>query len=184
MVNYRPEHCPYCGAELSTLTAEGGEALYCDDCDRYVFHNPVPTASVAVATAEELLLVERAVGRGAGEWLVPGGHLEIGERPAEGAVRELREETGLDADPADLALLYADAIEPKPGKHNVVLRYAVHADATEGTLSAASDAADARFWTPAGFDAADVSYHDVPGLRYGGDDLAELLAVAHGAVGP
>jgi 8-oxo-dGTP diphosphatase len=30
-----------------------------------------------------------------GKWLAPGGHLEAGEEPHEGALRELREETGL-----------------------------------------------------------------------------------------
>lgn len=35
-------------------------------------------------------------------WLTPGGGLNEGETPAQGAARELREETGLRVDPADL----------------------------------------------------------------------------------
>ena len=32
----------------------------------------------------------------AGKWTVPGGKLEVGEKPVDGAVREMMEETGLD----------------------------------------------------------------------------------------
>jgi ADP-ribose pyrophosphatase YjhB (NUDIX family) len=39
-----------------------------------------------------IVLVERRDGHG---WALPGGHIEPGETPAEAAVRELREETGL-----------------------------------------------------------------------------------------
>jgi 8-oxo-dGTP pyrophosphatase MutT (NUDIX family) len=35
-------------------------------------------------------------------WFTPGGGLQPSETPAEGAARELREETGLRVDPADL----------------------------------------------------------------------------------
>ncbi len=38
------------------------------------------------------------------KWGPPGGHLEPGEEPAEGAVRELAEETGVRLDPGDLRL--------------------------------------------------------------------------------
>ncbi|WP_240675279.1 NUDIX hydrolase [Cellulomonas endophytica] len=37
-----------------------------------------------------------------GTWCLPGGHLEPGERPADAAVRELREEMSVDLAPADL----------------------------------------------------------------------------------
>ena len=36
-----------------------------------------------------------ATAPGAGHWTVPGGGLEFGEDPADGVLRELREETGL-----------------------------------------------------------------------------------------
>jgi ADP-ribose pyrophosphatase YjhB (NUDIX family) len=32
------------------------------------------------------------------KWLPPGGHLELNETPAEGAIREAKEETGLDVE--------------------------------------------------------------------------------------
>jgi 8-oxo-dGTP pyrophosphatase MutT (NUDIX family) len=45
-------------------------------------------------------------------WVTPGGGLEPGESPAQGAVRELFEETGLPVDPAELAEpVYRNVVE-------------------------------------------------------------------------
>ena len=56
-----------------------------------------PKVGVAVIIVERgrLLLIRRKRSHGAGSWAVPGGHLEFGESPAECAIREAFEETGL-----------------------------------------------------------------------------------------
>jgi 8-oxo-dGTP diphosphatase len=48
------------------------------------------------------LIVERAQQPNAGRWGFPGGVLELGETVAEGAMRELMEETGIVAEPAGI----------------------------------------------------------------------------------
>jgi len=60
------------------------------------------------------------------KWCVPGGHLELNEDPAQGALRELYEETGLEAEGARLVkaqwnrdkklLLYLFQVELKPNQ--------------------------------------------------------------------
>jgi ADP-ribose pyrophosphatase YjhB (NUDIX family) len=51
----------------------------------------------AVAVLDgRLLLVQRRLEPGAGQWSVPGGRVEAGETLAEAVVRELAEETGLE----------------------------------------------------------------------------------------
>lgn len=160
MVNYPATFCPYCGAELGAIEVEERERKFCPDCERVVWHNPVPGAGVAVVdrrpgAEDAVLLVERAVPPGVGEWTIPGGHLELGEDAAVGAVRELREETGLVADPADLTFLDASALDPIDGKHVLSIGYAVEYERTDGAVEAGSDAGAARFFTPTKFDDSD-----------------------------
>ncbi|WP_341501819.1 NUDIX domain-containing protein [Gallaecimonas sp. GXIMD4217] len=56
-----------------------------------------PRVGVAVVVVREgrVLLGRRLGSHGAGDWALPGGHLEAGESPEQCAVRELAEETGL-----------------------------------------------------------------------------------------
>jgi len=43
----------------------------------------------------EILLIKKARGPYTGQWDLPGGKLEFGEKPLEGLAREMMEETGL-----------------------------------------------------------------------------------------
>lgn len=70
---------------------------------------PVPNVVVGVGVwierlgddGYELLMLERAGSDGAGTWSIPGGWLEFGEQAEDAAVREVKEETGLDIIPND-----------------------------------------------------------------------------------
>ena len=53
-----------------------------------------------VVRGAQVLIVQRAQQPNAGRWGFPGGVLELGETVAEGAMRELHEETGIVAAPA------------------------------------------------------------------------------------
>lgn len=56
-------------------------------------------AVVYVERSDEILLLKRAEGSAlAGQWFLPGGAIERGELPEEGARRELREEAGIEID--------------------------------------------------------------------------------------
>jgi ADP-ribose pyrophosphatase YjhB (NUDIX family) len=52
----------------------------------------------------QILLLRRAGGVLAGQWYLPGGAVEAGETPEQGAIRELFEESGLSPD-GDLQLV-------------------------------------------------------------------------------
>jgi 8-oxo-dGTP pyrophosphatase MutT (NUDIX family) len=51
-------------------------------------------------------------GPGGGLWTLPGGGLDLGEDPRDGVIREVAEETGLDAVPGDLLGVRSAVLEP------------------------------------------------------------------------
>jgi 8-oxo-dGTP diphosphatase len=55
-------------------------------------------ASAAIFRDGAVLLIERAKGAFKGRWSLPGGHIEPGETARAAALREVREETGVEAD--------------------------------------------------------------------------------------
>lgn len=49
-------------------------------------------------------------------WVIPGGHLESNEYPHEGALREIKEETGIEAEVIDVS----NFVIPKNGKESAM----------------------------------------------------------------
>jgi 8-oxo-dGTP diphosphatase len=71
---------------------------------------PIVAVLAVVLRSQRALIVSRANPPNQGRWGFPGGVLELGETVAEGAMRELMEETGVAAEPAG-TLTVLDAID-------------------------------------------------------------------------
>ncbi|TMV10277.1 NUDIX domain-containing protein [Ruegeria sediminis] len=96
----------------------------------------------------QVLLARRGKQPDAGLWGFPGGHVEWGETVLEAAARELREETGIEADPRT----YIDNLDllRRDGAGAVISHYllvAVGCSYVSGVPKAGDDALDAR-WFP------------------------------------
>ena len=102
---------------------------------------PVPCAGVVCLRGSEVLLIRRGAPPRLGEWSLPGGRIEWGEGAEAAALRELREETGVEAELLGL-LDVVDGLFP--GRHYLLVDYA--ARWISGEPRAGDDAADARFW--------------------------------------
>ena len=83
-----------------------------------------------------------------GLWLQPGGHIEAGESPADGALREAREETGLVVrHPAGGPRLVHVDVHPGPKGHtHLDVRFLVEAD-DDDPAPGADESPDARWFT-------------------------------------
>lgn len=114
----------------------------CERCGFVAYRNPAPAAGVVLVEAGGVLLVQRKFDPRRGMWTLPAGFVEYDEHVEECAVRETREETGLDVALEGLFGAYMAMDDPRV--RVVLLLY--RARRTGGELRAGDDAADARFF--------------------------------------
>lgn len=118
--------------------------------DQPEHRRPVAAVGVVCLRGDEVLLVRRATPPRRGSWSLPGGRVEWGERLADAALRELKEETGVDAELIGLIDavdgLFADAPSAELANHYILIDYAARWIA--GEPRPGDDAAEARFVSP------------------------------------
>ena len=103
---------------------------------------PGPAVGVVCLRGDSVLLIRRGTPPRLGEWSLPGGRIEPGERAVDAALRELREETGVEAEITGL-IDVVDGLFPEAGRHYVLIDYA--ARWVSGEPVAGDDALEARF---------------------------------------
>ncbi len=107
---------------------------------------PRPAASAAIFRDGLVLLVERGKGALPGTWSLPGGHIEPGERAMAAALREVGEETGIEAEILGLTDVHDVLIQGAEGQltaHYVLSVY--FGRWISGEPMAGSDVVTARF---------------------------------------
>ena len=93
--------CTFCGARF---LPEQPWPRRCAACGETTYRNPTPVAVAVQPVGAGLLVVRRAIPPAQDRLALPGGFIEVGESWQEAVARELREETGLTADPDGVRL--------------------------------------------------------------------------------
>ena len=122
--------CHACGARLVPRRLKAGdpERLVCSGCGYILYLDPkVATGTIIALEDRRIVLVRRAIEPGYGRWVFPGGYVDRGEVVGAAAIREAREEAGLDIRLEGLVSIYS-----YPDRPPVIIVYA--ATATGGEL--------------------------------------------------
>ena len=108
---------------------------------------PIPAALAVVVRDSRLLLVRRSNKPDLGLWGYPGGKIELGETVMEAAIRELQEETGIEAEAREILTSVDVIIRAKDGtlQHHYVL-VAVLCGYRAGEALAADDVSEAQWF--------------------------------------
>jgi 8-oxo-dGTP diphosphatase len=93
----------------------------------------------------QVLLLRRRNVHGAGSWSTPGGHLEFGESPEECAIREAKEETGVDVADVRFRAMTNDFFV-KENKHYITLWFEARYDAGTPCINAAYEMSEVAWF--------------------------------------
>lgn len=131
-------YCPHCGATMETAEAGGRVREVCPVCSFIMYRNPVPGAGVLVEMEGGILLVRRRQPPFVDWWALPAGYIEEDESVEQAAVRECKEETGLDIELLELFGVYS--FPEGPVQSGIIIFY--RARPVGGVLQAGDDAQD------------------------------------------
>ncbi|MEZ5291416.1 MAG: NUDIX hydrolase [Vicinamibacterales bacterium] len=164
--------CPVCAAPLEPRVLKTGEPmrLVCTGatCGFVFYLDPKLAVGTIIRMPDgRLVLTRRAIDPGYGRWVFPGGYVDRGEEVRSAALREAREEAGIDVEIDGLVGIYS-----YPGTTAVIIVYS--AVWTAGTLDIDDESSEIRAFDPDGLPWNDLAF---PSTR---DSLRDYLARAPG----
>lgn len=107
---------------------------------------------ILIRKGDEYLLIKRASEPDKGLWSVPGGMVEVGEKAEEAAIREAKEETGLEIELVKDLGVVDKIVRDEVGKvkyHFIIIDYL--AEPVAGEMHHHDDALDAQWVHPRDF---------------------------------
>ena len=135
--------CPVCGGGLESRLLKAGEPerLVCASCGFVFYLDPKVAVGTIISDGENrVALVKRAIEPGYGKWVFPGGYVDRGEEVELAAIREAREEAGVDVRIDRLINIYS-----YHGRTPVVIVYA--ATMIGGCLACDDEGTEAQFFS-------------------------------------
>lgn len=107
---------------------------------------PIVGVGAVLIDGDRALVVRRATEPLKGQWSIPGGMLEVGEKLRDGVAREVLEETGLVVEVGEVLDVFDSIFPDAEGRtqyHYVLIDFLCRP--TGGTLRASSDVSDAKW---------------------------------------
>jgi 8-oxo-dGTP diphosphatase len=117
-----------------------------DNIQRTYPDRPIVGVGAVIVHDDRVLVVRRATEPLKGEWSVPGGMLELGEKLKDGIIREVQEETGLLVEPTEVLDVFDSIWADPDGRtryHYVLIDYLCRL--VSGTALAATDVSEVRW---------------------------------------
>ncbi|MFI9261088.1 NUDIX domain-containing protein [Streptomyces sioyaensis] len=127
---------------------------YENDPDAPEANSLVPAASAVVVDESGRILLQRR--RDNGMWALPGGAMHLGESLPDCAVRETREETGMDVEVVSIVGTYSDprhVFAYDDGEVRQELSICFLARPVAGQLAVSEESTDVRWFEPGEVDA-------------------------------
>lgn len=136
--------CPRCAGIFATRILRAGDPprLVCQACGFVFFLDPKVATGAIFSLDGGILLIQRAIEPSYGKWVFPGGYVDRGESLEAAAIREVREECGLDVRLTRLLGVYSS-----PGNPVILIAYV--GEVTGGALAVDEEGQDARAFPPA-----------------------------------
>ena len=109
---------------------------------------PIVGVGAVVIDGDRALVVRRATEPLKGQWSIPGGMLELGEKLRDGLAREVLEETGLEVEVGEVLDVFDSIFPDAEGRtqyHYVLVDY--RCTVRGGTAKAGSDVSEVRWVT-------------------------------------
>ena len=135
--------CQICSNKITLIESEGREREYCAQCDRIFYRNPLPVVSaIIVNDRHEILLVLRDREPEENRWCLPSGFVELNESISKAALRELKEETGVEGQVIQLL----DTMSYHNPFYGDLIWITFEIQHVGGSMQAGDDAREVRFF--------------------------------------
>ena len=106
------KYCPTCKGKLTRSLIDDKWLLNCKKCGFIFWNNPKPVVSTLIEKDGKVLMLKRAKEPFKNYWVLPGGFVDYDEEPDEAAVRETKEEIGLNVYVESVASVYRIGDDP------------------------------------------------------------------------
>jgi ADP-ribose pyrophosphatase YjhB (NUDIX family) len=144
--------CALCGAvmRMRTVLPDHKRFKVCSGCGFIHFPGPKLVAGCLLIDRGRVLLLRRGIEPQIGKWTFPGGYVDLGESPAEAALRETREEVGMRVELGRVLGVYSDPAHPIAA----VVAYLAKPGIEEASVT--DEATEVRYFAP-----QDIPWHEI-----------------------